>query len=81
MKPATRWRIAFLGLTVAVLGLEIWASADGNPNTDPWTDLIVRHVPGELTALAIGGLCLWLAAHFGIRYLRKHRQERDAGPV
>jgi hypothetical protein len=81
VKPATRWRIAFLALTAAVLGLEIWASADGNPNTDPWTDLIVRHVPGEITALAIGGVCLWLVAHFGVRYWRKHRRDDREGTM
>lgn len=74
MKPATRWRIAFLGLTAVVLGMEIWASADGDADTDPWTDLIVRHIPGELTALAIGGLMVWLGVHFGLRYWRKHRR-------
>lgn len=76
VKPATRWRVAFLALTAAVLGMEIWASADGNANTDPWTDLIVRHVPGEITALAIAGLAGWLAVHFGLRYYRKHRRTK-----
>lgn len=73
MSPATRWRIGFLGLTAVVLGMEIWASADGNPDTDPWTDLIVRHVPGEVTALAIAGLAGWLGVHFGLRYWRKRK--------
>lgn len=77
MTAATRWRIAFLALTGVVLGMEIWASADGNPATDPWTDLIVRHIPGEITALAIAGLCGWLAIHFGLRYYRKHRKAPD----
>jgi hypothetical protein len=76
VKPATRWRIAFLGLTAVVLGLEIWASADGNPNTDPWTDLLVRHVPAEIMFAAIGALSLWLGIHFGVRYIRKAKERR-----
>lgn len=73
MTSATRWRIAFLGLTAVVLGMEVWASADGDADTYPWTDLIVRHVPGEVTALAIAGLAGWLAVHFWRRYARKGR--------
>lgn len=76
MSTVARWRIAFLGLTAVVIGMEIWASADGDPNTDPWTDLIVAYVPGEVTALAIAGLCGWLAVHFGVRYWRKRKADK-----
>lgn len=71
-----RWRAAFLGLTALVIVLELFASFDGDPNTDPWTDLIVTYVPAEVTAVAIGGLCLWLVVHFTLRYVRKHRASR-----
>ena len=71
MSPVARWRWAFLGLTTLVVGMEIWASVDGDPATDPWTDLIVEYIPLEVTALAIGGLSLWLAVHFWRRYTRK----------
>lgn len=74
---ATRWRTAFLALTALVIGMEVKAAADGDAQTDPWTDLIVRHVPGEVTALAIAGLCGWIAVHFGVRYWRKHRAARE----
>lgn len=74
------WRVAFLGLTSVVVGMEIWASADGNPSTDPWTDLIVEYVPGEVTALAIAGLAGWLAVHFGRRYWRRAKN-RHTDPV
>jgi hypothetical protein len=70
---ATRWRTGFLGLTALVIGLEVWASADGSPDTDPWTDLLTRHVPAEVTFAAIGALLLWLPIHFGIRYARRSR--------
>ena len=71
VSPVARWRIAFLGLTTLVVGMEIWASVDGDPQTDPWTDLIVEYIPLEVTALAIGGLSLWLVVHFWRRYKRK----------
>lgn len=76
---ATRWRTAFLGLTALVIGMEVAAAADGDDQTDPWTDLVVRHVPAEVTGLAIGGLSLWLVIHFGVRYLRKHRAGKRTG--
>jgi len=63
----------FLGLTALVLGMEVWASVDGDPETDPWTDLIVQYIPGEVTAVLIGGLALWLPVHFGLRYWRRHK--------
>lgn len=74
MSRRTAWRAVFLGLTAVVLGMEVWASADGDPETDPWTDLIVQYIPGEVTAVLIGGLALWLPVHFGLRYGRRHRK-------
>lgn len=68
----TGWRIGFLGVTALAIGMELWSSFDGNPNTEPWTDLIVTYVPEEVTGLAIGGLATWLAVHFIKRYQRKH---------
>lgn len=78
MNRVAWWRLGFLGLTAAVLGMEIFASVDNNPDTDPWTELIVTYIPGEVTALAIAGLAGWLAVHFGLRYWRK-REEADVG--
>lgn len=71
----TGWRIGFLGVTALAIGAELWASFDGNDQTEPWTDLIVAYVPGEVTALAIGGLATWLAVHFIKRYGQK--DDRD----
>jgi hypothetical protein len=67
------WTLAFLGVTTIAIAAELWASFDSDPNTDPWTDLIVRHIPAEVTAALIGALCLWLPLHFWIRYRRKQR--------
>lgn len=70
------WRVSFLGLTALVLGMEVFASVDGNPDTEPWTDLIVSYVPAEFAVAAIGALALWLPVHFGLRYWRR---SRDSG--
>lgn len=71
-----RWRFAFLAVTALAIVMECWASWDGNPNTDPWTDLLTRYVPAEVTFAAIGALALWVPIHFGIRYRRKARNRR-----
>lgn len=70
-KHAFRW--GFLAVTVVALGTELWASFDSSDATEPWTDLITDHVPGEVTAAAIGALVLWLPIHFWLRYKRKRR--------
>lgn len=77
MSRRALWRALFLGATGLALGMEVYASADGDPQTDPWTDLLVQYVPGEVTAIAIGGLALWLPVHFGLRYWRRHRARPD----
>lgn len=71
------WRWGFLGVTVVAIALELVAAFDGSPQTEPWTDLIVTHVPGEVTALAIGALALWLPVHFGLRYWRKRKGDKE----
>lgn len=75
------WRVAFLTVTAVAIVMELWASFDGDPTTDPWTDLIVTYIPMEITALAIGGLSLWLAVHFGLRYWRRHKARAGAQEV
>lgn len=68
-----RW--AFLIITGLAVGWELLASFDSSADTEPWTDLIVDHVPFELTLAAIGALILWLPIHFYRRYKRKERIE------
>ncbi|MFD0558142.1 hypothetical protein FB566_3437 [Stackebrandtia endophytica] len=74
------WSVAFLGLTGVVIGMEVWASVDSDPETVPWTDYIVQYIPVEISALLIGGLSLWLVIHFGRRYWRKHNQKSTDEP-
>lgn len=77
MSKRSGWRWAFLGLTVVVLVMEGVAAWDGNDHTDPWTDLLVEYVPGEVIFAMIGALMLWLPVHFGIRILRKRKAEKE----
>jgi hypothetical protein len=77
MSRRTAWIAAFLTTTAAALIAECWASWDSSPDTVPWTDLIVAHVPGEVTAAAIGALVVWLPLHFAIRYRRRARRTRE----
>lgn len=69
------WRIGFLGLTALVVTAELVAAFDRNPETDPWTDLIVAYVPEEVTYALIGALLLWLPYHLWRRYRRRDRKE------
>jgi type IV secretory pathway TrbD component len=71
--------VVFLAATATVLGWEVYASWDDDPETSPWTDLIVTYLPGEVTAVAIGGLVAWLPVHFGLRYWRKRRSRKGGG--
>lgn len=72
------WVTVFLGGTVLVVGEELWASFDASDNTVPWTDLIVQHIPGEVTAALLGALITWLPIHFAIRYWRRRRRGPSA---
>jgi hypothetical protein len=76
MSRKVRWVAAFLAVTAAALGAECWASWDGDPDTMPWTDLIVQYVPGEVTLAALGALLAWLPVHFFVRYRRRARGRR-----
>lgn len=67
------WTAVFLGVTGVALSMELVASFDGDDATQPWTGLIVRYVPGEVTAALVGALVVWLPVHFGLRYWRKYR--------
>lgn len=71
------WRVAFLGLTAVVLGMEFWAAWDGDEDTDPWTNLITTYIPAEVFALVFTGLVGWIAVHFGVRYWRKAKAKRS----
>lgn len=67
------WIAGFLGVTAGALTAECWASWDTDPDTVPWTELIVTYVPDELALFVIVGLIGWVPVHFVRRYRRKNR--------
>lgn len=75
MKGRALWlSIVFLTLTAAAVGWEIVAAFDGNPDTWPWTQLIITYVPWWVTYPVLIGLFLWLMFHFAYYYVRKRRR-------
>lgn len=69
------WRTAFLSLTVLTLGSECWAAWDGNPRTDPWTDLITTYVPWQVALAVFGALVVWVPTHFWVAYRRAAKRK------
>lgn len=67
------WIAGFLSLTVLAIIAECFAAFDDSAETVPWTDLIVEYVPGEIFAVVLGALMLWVPVHFGIRYYKKSK--------
>jgi hypothetical protein len=70
-------RTFFLGVTLVAIITECWFAWDGDPETDPWTDLIGQYVPWQLALAVFGALLLWVPAHFIVRY-RKELRKKDA---
>jgi len=69
----THWITGFLTLTALAIVAECFAAFDDSTETIPWTDLIVEYIPGEIFAVALGALMLWVPVHFGIRYYKKSK--------
>lgn len=70
-KKKTAWRVAFLGVTVAAVVMELVAAWDRSANTEPWTHLIGQYVPGPLTLVVIVLGARWLWDHFVHEYKRR----------
>ncbi len=67
-------RVFFLSVTALALITECWFAWDGDPDTDPWTDLIGDYVPWQVALAVFGALLLWVPAHFWQRYKREHAE-------
>lgn len=76
MNRRTGWTVGFLAVTALAIGMELFAIRDGNPDTQPWTDLVVDHLPEEGVYALIGALLLWLPIHFWRKYRKRERQRR-----
>jgi len=77
VRRRTAWTAGFLTVTVAAVGMELWAAWDHSPDTVPWTDLIAEHVPRPVTFAAVALLTAWLPGHFTWAY-RRHSTEGGA---
>lgn len=81
MTRRTAWTVAFLSVTAVAVGMEGYAAADGNPDTDPWTFLIVDHLPAGLTFAAIAALTAWLGPHFAAAYRARKGATVEIRPI
>lgn len=71
------WAAGFLAVTAGAVGLEVWAAADGDDRTSPWTHLLVDFVPAPLTLAAAAVLAVWLPVHLVRAYRRRREPESD----
>lgn len=77
MSNRLKWVIAFFGVTVAAIVMEVWAAADKSDDTQTWTQLIIDNIHWEVFALVWGAFFIWTGAHFGVRYLRKRKTDKE----
>lgn len=71
METKTKWTISFLSVTALAIIMELFSAFDNNPDTQPWTVLIVENIPWFVGLPAIGLFAAWLVAHF-----RKYYQDK-----
>jgi len=72
MENKTKWNISFLGVTVLVIIMELFAIFDNNPNTAPWTTLIINNIPSWAFFSFLGAFAFWVFGHFAKGY-NKHK--------
>lgn len=68
MKPTTKWRIGFLGVTGLAIAMELFSIFDGNPNTTSWTYNIVTYIPEPIFWTVLVGGIAWVVNHFKHHY-------------
>lgn len=72
----TGFTVGFLAVTTLAIVLELLAAFDGDPDTTPWTHLLVDHVPAPVTFAAILVLIVWTPWHFWHAY-RQRREPKE----
>lgn len=77
MSKRLTWILAFLGVTLAAVGMEVAAAIVDSRDTPTWTDLMVEHLNWEVFALAWGAFFIWTGVHFGVRFIRKHKARKE----
>lgn len=71
----------FLSITGAAVGMEVWFATDHDPDTLPWTTLLVRYVPAPITFAAITVLVSFLMPHFIEAYAKRKRTTMDTTSI
>jgi len=58
------WTVAFLGVTLAAIVMEVVAGIFHPAGTIPWTEYLARYVPWPVQLAAYVVLAIWLPLHF-----------------
>lgn len=58
------WTIAFLGITLTAIVMEVVAGIFHPAGTIPWTEYLARYVPWPVQLIAYVTLVVWLPFHF-----------------
>ena len=58
------WTIAFLGVTLTAIVMEVVAGIFHPSGTIPWTEYLARYVPWPIQLAAYVALAAWLPFHF-----------------
>lgn len=72
MTRRTAWGVVFGAATATAVAMELWAAFDGDPDTVPWTEYLVK-LPWWVLVPAALTLSIWLPIHL---VLAKRRYER-----
>jgi len=64
MKTKNKWRYTFLGVGIVWVLMELFAMWDRNPETEPFTIIVVETIPWFIGFPVIAFFGLWLIFHF-----------------
>jgi hypothetical protein len=81
MSRRSIWTVAFLSVTAAALGMEIWAGFDNSSDTVPWTEYIATWWPAPVTFALISILTVWIGPHFVDAYRKRGTTVVEQIPV
>ena len=62
MSRRTLARVAFLTVTAGAVAMELWYAFDGDPQTEPWTEYLIK-LPWLVLVPVVVGFSIWLPWH------------------
>ena len=71
-----KWTIGFLGGSLILVAMELWAIFDGKDSTTPWTSYFINFFPWYIGMPIVVGFASWLIYHFGYWYKIKNAVTR-----